>query len=108
LAFFPRTVRFQHGTKSGRIETLRFIEPMRLAESIADLCDNRHACRRQDFLQQLASWSNGGLEEGLRGLEGAAALASEIATQFRVPLPDETLLRGIFRELRDPVPSTSK
>jgi HD-like signal output (HDOD) protein/DNA-binding response OmpR family regulator len=103
-----RTVRFQHGTKSGGVETLRFIEPMRLAESIADLCDNRHACRRQDFLQQLASWSNGGLEESLRGLEGAAALASEIATQFRVPLPDETLLRSIFRELRDPVPSTPK
>jgi hypothetical protein len=80
---------------------------MRLAESIADLCDNRHACRRQDVLQHLDSCCNGGLEEGLRGLEGAAALASEIAKQFRVPVPDETLLRGTFRGLRDPALSTA-
>lgn len=104
---FVRTVRFQHGPKTGGAEALPFIDPMRIAESVADLCDNRHACRRQDFLQQLASCCNGGLEESLRGLEGAATLASEITKQFRVPLPDETLLRGILRELRDPASSTA-
>jgi HD-like signal output (HDOD) protein/DNA-binding response OmpR family regulator len=104
---FVRTVRFHHTPNSGGVEALRFIEPMRLAESIADLCDNRHAFRRQDFLQQLASCCNVGLEESHRGLEGAASLASEITKQFRFPLLDETLIRGIFRELRDPVPSTA-
>jgi HD-like signal output (HDOD) protein len=104
---FVRTVRFQHGQKAGGADALQFIDPMRLAESVSDLCDNRHACRRQDVLQQLVSCCNGGLEESLCGLEGAAALASEITKQFRVPLPDETPLRGIFRELRDTAPSTA-
>jgi HD-like signal output (HDOD) protein/DNA-binding response OmpR family regulator len=104
---FVRTVRFHHGPKAGGTETLQLIDPMRIAESVADLCDNRHACRRQDFFQQLVSCCDGGLEESLGGLEGAAALASEIAQQFRVPLSDEPLLRGIFRELRDPAASTA-
>ena len=30
-------------------------EAMRLAESVADLCDNRHPSRRQEFLRQLTS-----------------------------------------------------
>jgi HD-like signal output (HDOD) protein/DNA-binding response OmpR family regulator len=104
---FVRTVRFQHNSKSGGVDTLRFVDSMRLAESVADLCDNRHACRRQHVLHQLASCCNGGLEEGLRGLEESASLASEITKQFRTPFPDEASLRGVFRELQNPAASPS-
>jgi HD-like signal output (HDOD) protein len=104
---FLRTVRFHHCPNSGGVEALPFIDPMGIAESVADLCDNRHACRRQHFLHHLASCCKGELEEDLKGLEESASLASEITKQFRTPPPDASMLRAIFRELRDPASSPS-
>jgi HD-like signal output (HDOD) protein len=97
-------VRFHHGPKpaSGEgQECLSFIDSMRIAECVADLCDNRHPSRRQDFLRQLAACCEGGSEQGLRMLDESTRLASEIAQQFRIPFPDEASLCRIFRELLD-------
>jgi HD-like signal output (HDOD) protein/DNA-binding NarL/FixJ family response regulator len=97
-------VRFHHGPRpaagEGR-ECISFIDSMRIAEGVADLWDNRHPSRRQEFLRQLAACCKAGPEQGLRVLDESAHLASEIAQQFRIPFTDEASLRRIFRELLD-------
>jgi HD-like signal output (HDOD) protein len=101
-------VRFHHEPKptagNGR-ESLAFIDAMRIAEAVADLWDNRHPSRRQEFLRQLAACSRRDLDEAPAALEGSAPLATEIAEQFRTPFPDEAALRGLFRELLESVPA---
>ncbi|HEV8004084.1 MAG TPA: HDOD domain-containing protein [Planctomycetaceae bacterium] len=103
-------VRFHHSPKppggEGR-ESLRFIDSMRVAEGVADLCDNRHPTRRREFLRRLGACCNGRPEPSLQMLHESAHLPSETAQQFRVPFTDEALLRGIFRDLLDSCPAAS-
>jgi HD-like signal output (HDOD) protein/CheY-like chemotaxis protein len=74
-------------------------EAMRLAESVADLCDNRHPSRRQEFLRQLTGCAAGRVQPTVESLEHSIALASEMAQQFRIPLFDETSLKNLFRDV---------
>jgi HD-like signal output (HDOD) protein/DNA-binding response OmpR family regulator len=98
------TVRSHHSPppakREGR-ESRSVIDAMRIAESLADLCDNRHPARRQELLRQLATCCEMGKDHGLWTLQAAMPLATDIAQQFRTPFSDEAMLRGIFRELLD-------
>jgi HD-like signal output (HDOD) protein/CheY-like chemotaxis protein len=106
------TVRSHHNPKSAQREgseslLVSVIDSMRIAESIADLCDNRHPARRQELQRQLVASCSGGRDYDLATLQASVSRASEIAQQFRAPFPDEAMLRGIFRELLDPTPAAS-
>jgi HD-like signal output (HDOD) protein/CheY-like chemotaxis protein len=74
-------------------------EAMRLAESVADLCDNRHPSRRQEFLRQFAACAAGKVPPTVESLEQSPAIASELAQQFRIPLFDEASLKSLFRDV---------
>jgi HD-like signal output (HDOD) protein len=97
-----KAVRFHHSRKPNGVvgrEPLCLVDSMRIAESVANLCDNRHPSRRQELLGQLAAGCDRPLDQSLRALEESAHLAAEIAHQFRCPFTDEALLRGIFGEI---------
>jgi HD-like signal output (HDOD) protein len=97
-----KAVRFHHSRKPNGVvgrESLCLVDSMRIAESVANLCDNRHPSRRQELLGQLAAGCDRPLDQSLRALEESAHLAAEIAHQFRCPFTDEALLRGIFGEI---------
>jgi HD-like signal output (HDOD) protein/DNA-binding NarL/FixJ family response regulator len=80
-------------------ELLPYLSCMRLAESVADLCDNRHPSRREEFLRQLTDCFDGQPARDFRALGEAVDLASEIAQQFRVSFAEEALLKNVFRGL---------
>jgi HD-like signal output (HDOD) protein len=98
-------VRFHHDLKATEREPKKShsaIYSMRVAESIADLYDNRHPSRRQDLINQLSACSDGQTERGFCSLEGCVHLAPEIAQQFRTPHIDEALLTSILRDVFQP------
>jgi HD-like signal output (HDOD) protein/DNA-binding NarL/FixJ family response regulator len=106
-----KAVRFHHSRRPDRAEgreSLCFVESMRIAESVANLCDNRHPSRRQELLGQLAACCDAPPAQSLRVLEESAQHAAEIAQQFRSPFTDEALLRGICAEVLGPAPAGMK
>jgi HD-like signal output (HDOD) protein/DNA-binding NarL/FixJ family response regulator len=106
-----KAVRFHHSRKPNRVdgrEFLCFVDSMRIAESVANLCDNRHPSRRQELLSQLAACCDAPSGQSLRALEDSAHLAAEIAQQFRSPFTDEALLRGILGEVLEAAPAGVK
>ncbi len=80
-------------------------DAMRLAESIADLCDNRHPSRRQEFLRQLATCASGRIAPTPESLDPILALASDLAQHFRIPTFDEASLKNLFRDVCDRSPA---
>jgi two-component system, cell cycle response regulator len=104
---FVSAIRCHHSSNAGGTDDRQcssFINAMRIAECVADLCDNRHATRRQEFQRQLAASCQSRPEQGLSTLDESAGLIAEITQQFRVPLADEGALRSLFRDLRESDP----
>ncbi|HXY33143.1 MAG TPA: HDOD domain-containing protein, partial [Planctomycetaceae bacterium] len=103
-------IRFHHNPKPAEPQECApsVVDAMRIAESIADLCDNRHPARRQELFRQLAACCDKGPQQSFRTLEQSIKLAVEIAQQFRASALDEAALTSLFRELLELPAAASK